>query len=384
MKKISNGIYFINSENTDGYSNQSHKAFLDVFPMMALKDKGIGFAEVYGPLGHGYWDSMFSDYQSLQANLEMLEHDEDVKHIVLIINSPGGAVSGLFTACDYIKGLHTPITAFVTGEACSAAFAIASSCDKVYIERDAVTGCCGCYAEAYEAKEENFLKKVFRSAISPKKNLSVVTNEQAQKEYQARIDKLGTEYLDYVATNRGVDYETALTSFGEGLVVDAQYALEAQMVDGIATFDDVIENISSQSEANEDEGEGEIEDMTKEDIAKMTSEQRAELFGTLCSADPSLLSSTREGERARILALNKLRDPLNDAVNALVEGAISDGRTASDIALDVLEAVRIGHQEEQNDRQNALNAMAQGTQIVNTPPEFDEEAFITEAVKEIR
>ena len=374
-------IYFVDKENIDAFDAQGLKALADRYPSGPFKQYGIGIESIYGPIGHGYWKSMFCNYQSLQADLERLDKDEDVKTIVLVINSPGGTVSGLLTTCDYIKTLSKPIVAFITGEACSAAFAIASSCDSVYIERDAITGCCGCYAEASEVKDRSILRKVFRSAISPKKNLSLVSDENAQKEFQKRIDSLGKEYLEYVSSNRGVDYETALKSFGEGLVVDASYALEAKMVDEIATFDEIIAKFSSTSE--EDEGEGDIEDMTKEDISKMTSEQKAQLFSELCSSDPSLLSSVREDERGRILALNKLRDPGIQAVDVLVDDAIATGKSAKDIALDVLDAVRAGQKESATSREQALADMADSTQVVNTPANFDEEAFLTQACKEL-
>lgn len=400
MNRNSAEIDLINNETVDAYSPYFQKHFLDKYACfgVATNNGGVGLSMVYGPLGHGYWESMFCDYQTIQSNLEDLKNDDEVKSIILLINSPGGAVSGLFTLCDYIKQIDKPITAFITGEACSAAYAIATSCDKVYMERDAVTGCCGCYAEAVMEKQPNFISKIFRSANAPKKNLSVFDNKEAEKEYQARIDKIGEEYLNYIADNRGVEYDTALTAFGQGLVVDSGYALENNMVDGVGTFAEVFAEVlpkedetteeetiittNSSHSATRAESEGEIY-MTKDDIVKMTSEQRAELFNALCEVDNSLLSPMLESEKQRIVALNGLRDGSAN-IDSIVDKAIAEGKKDSEVALEVLKATKENAQNDKTQKVEALNALAGATQATPTPEQFDEESFMDEVMKQVK
>lgn len=349
-------ISLVNENAVSTFSAERLKSLVDRYSMWGCSAiaNGVGVIPVYGAIGHGFWDWCGTDYQSIQGLAEELEENESVNSIVFLINSPGGASSGCFTCVDYLKTLKKPTTAFITGMACSAAYAIATACDKIVIEKDAETGCCGCYASAYEEteehmKEEGFLVKVFRSAISPKKNLSVVSNKEAQEEFQAKIDKCGEDYLKMVAENRGVDYDKAKESFGLGAVVDAEYAVANGMVDSIGTWDELIE--SSQM-AEESEGD----DM---DYGSMTEQEQLEAFTALTAANPGLLSETRGAERARVNSLLALKNG-NAENDNLVNEAMEDGRQASDIALDLLSIAN-------KQRQKGLEARVAETTIVDVP-----------------
>lgn len=352
-----NEISLINENVVMEFSAEGLKSLVDRISYWGggIVSNGVGIIPVYGAIGHGFWDWCTIDYQSLQATAEALEEDEEVKSIVFLFNSPGGAASGCFTCMDYIKSMKKPTTAFISGMACSAAYALATACDSIVIEKDSETGCCGCYASAYEEteehiKQEGFLVKVFRSAISPKKNLSVVTDKDAQAEFQAKIDKCGEDYLKKVAENRGVDYDKAKESFGQGAVVDAEYALANGMVDSIGVWSDLIE---SSQQSNESEGD----DM---DFTSMTEQEQREAFSTLTNVNPALLSETRRAERERVNSLLSLKNGNADN-DKIVADAMEDGRNASDIALELLNLAN-------TQRKTKIEARVEETTTVDVPP----------------
>ena len=71
------------------------------------------------------------DYEWIIEDLEDAI-EANVRGILLEINSPGGNCTGCSEVVDIIQGLKVPIVAYSDDTACSAAYNIAVSCDKVY------------------------------------------------------------------------------------------------------------------------------------------------------------------------------------------------------------------------------------------------------------
>ena len=323
---------------------------------------------VVGPIGE--WNR----YSEITSAIEKMLKDKNVKNIVLSIDSPGGAVANLFDTCRYIESASKKkkCVAYVTGMACSAAYAIASACDAIYLREDAEVGSCGCYAHAVEYGDEyykkfGFIHRVFRSKCSPKKNCSVITDEKEAKEFQEEVDELGEKYLAYVAGRRGVTYEFALKNFGEGKAVSAEAAIKAGMADGIMALEDIPFGEENTGSLSGSEGE----DM---DITAMSGEERKNIFSMLCSTDPELMAETiktaKEEERGRILALHKMKDGSAE-VDAIVDAAVADGRTAESVAMEVIgamkESVQKAKAEADEGRKKAIESLVGDTTEVSAP-----------------
>lgn len=71
------------------------------------------------------------DYEWIEDDLESAI-EANVRGIMLEINSPGGNCTGCSEIVDMIQGLQIPIVAYSDDTACSAAYNIAVSCDKVF------------------------------------------------------------------------------------------------------------------------------------------------------------------------------------------------------------------------------------------------------------
>ena len=347
---------------------------------MSVLDNGTAVVPVMGVLGD------WMPYSYITGMIEKALKRDDINEIVLLIDSPGGAVAGLFDSCRYIEkaSKKKKCIAYVTGMACSAAYAIATACDEIYMMEDAEVGSCGCYAHAVEYSDayfekEGFLHRVFRSKCSPKKNCSVITDEVEAEAFQKEIDALGEKYLRYVAKRRKCAYSDALENFGKGGVLMGEKAIAAGMVDGIKTLEELgIEEADTGSTktnkvATEDGTEinatennspldgGEGDDM---DINAMSEEQRRETFEALCSLQPdltdSIVKSAKDEERKRILALGELRNGSAE-VDAIVDSAVEDGRGAEAVAIDIVKAMKSA-KDEVKDRRNAeLDSLAEDT-----------------------
>ena len=347
---------------------------------MSVLDNGTAVVPVMGVLGD------WMPYSYITGMIEKALRRDDVNEIVLLIDSPGGAVAGLFDSCRFIEkaSKKKKCTAYVTGMACSAAYAIATACDEIYMMEDAEVGSCGCYAHAVEYSDayfekEGFLHRVFRSKCSPKKNCSVITDEVEAEAFQKEIDALGEKYLRYVAKRRKCAYSDALENFGKGGVLMGEKAIAAGMVDGIKTLEELgIEEVDESStktrktavkdgteikaiENNSPQNGGEGDDM---DINAMSEEQRRETFEALCSLQPdltdSIVKSAKDEEKKRILALGELRNGSAE-VDAIVDSAVEDGRSAEAIAVDIVKAMKSAKDEVKDRRKAELDSLAEDT-----------------------
>ena len=114
-------------------------------------------------------------------------------------------------------------------------------------------------------------------------------------------------------------------------------------------------------ENNSPQNGGEGDDM---DINAMSEEQRRETFEALCSLQPDLtdfiVKSAKDEEKKRILALGELRNGSAE-VDAIVDSAVEDGRSAEAIAVDIVKAMKSAKDEVKDRRKAELDSLAEDT-----------------------
>lgn len=351
------GRYYASSE-------QLQRAIAKAFGCCVDPEKGVALVTVQGGLSEYYFG--VGAYTSLRAMIEQCVAAEEIKSIVLEINSPGGDVNGLFECCNYILEAREKksIVAHVTGMCCSAAYAIASSCSQIVSTDTSEIGSIGVYAEAIDytewEKKQGIFSKIFRSKNAEKKNQSPFTEEGA-KDLQAKLDYYEDCFYSVIEKGRGIEKEKALEDFGHGAVFMASDAHERNMIDAIQSYDELINTLAS-SETDEEEAEG--DDM---DITAMSAEERASVFNALVQAEPSLLAEVegraRASERERINALNAER---NEANAEIIDKAIADGVEVSAIAMDLYKAEKENSAKKAEEAKNLalIHAQAENTQQV--------------------
>jgi len=103
------------------------------------KDKKIDIDQI---LLHNRQVFLFEDINSHSAKRivkELIVLDKlKVAPIALYINSPGGCLSDGFAIIDVIRGVHSPIITFITGEACSMAGLISITGQKRVMSTTAI------------------------------------------------------------------------------------------------------------------------------------------------------------------------------------------------------------------------------------------------------
>lgn len=188
-----------------------------------------------------------TSYQDLATDLRTAVDDPSVRAILLAIDSPGGEVNGCAETAGLIRelGARKPIDGYIGGTGASAAYWIASACRRVYAANTAMVGSIGTIWGMEEVTHKDIKVKeyVLVSSQSPKKNIDIRTAE-GQADLQIMLDALADVFIDTVAEYRGVTREKVLSDFGQGGMFVGQAAVDAGLVDGISTYEELLAELA--------------------------------------------------------------------------------------------------------------------------------------------
>jgi signal peptide peptidase SppA len=198
-----------------------------------------------------------SSTQQFTSVLRQMLADDTVGQILIDIDSPGGSVYGVSElASEIIKArAQKPVVAVANSLAASAAYWIGCSASEFYVTPGGEVGSIGVWQAHFDyskALEEDGVKPTLISAgkFKVEGNPYVPLDEQAQAFMQSRVDDYYNAFVQAVAIGRGVSINDVKTGMGEGRVLGADAALAQNMVNGIATFDDVLAKMQSRSRSS--------------------------------------------------------------------------------------------------------------------------------------
>lgn len=111
---------------------------------------GAAIIPIHGTLINrffGSW-SFVTGYNFIRAQLRAALEDGDVETVVFDVNSYGGETAGCFELAEEIRAARDqkPLLAVVDSNCCSAAYALASACSKVYVTPSGQAGSVGVIA----------------------------------------------------------------------------------------------------------------------------------------------------------------------------------------------------------------------------------------------
>lgn len=199
----------------------AHEESVAIIPIEGTLTKSWGLEPESGVTG----------YDGIEAKYVAALADPDIKGIWLQIDSGGGDVAGLFPLVDLISsttmraGGTKPVYAMCSDYAYSAAYAIASACDKVFLPETGGAGSVGVitmhanYGPRYEQAGVD-VTIIRAGEHKAKPHPLEAIDADALKRIQAEIDKIRGMFVARVAANRGIPesrvFKTeALTYMGE-------------------------------------------------------------------------------------------------------------------------------------------------------------------------
>jgi signal peptide peptidase SppA len=213
---------------------------------------GIARIAVEGTLVHKLgtlrpWSGM-TGYDGIRQNLLTALADDEVEGIFLDIDSPGGEVAGCFGLAETIfkaRG-NKPIWAILTESAYSAAYALASACDRIVVPATGGTGSVGVIA-----LHVDFSKALDKAGFA----VNVVKygqhkddcadfaplSKDARARVQADVDKMGAMFDALVARHRKLD-AAKIKSF-EAATFMGQAGIAAGLADAVMEPDAALREL---------------------------------------------------------------------------------------------------------------------------------------------
>jgi ClpP class serine protease len=225
------------------------KAFFLMFADSADRsNERVGDNEIVsisGPLDHhsGWWCDSYDDI--LGRVDEACEGD--AKRVILKVDSPGGLVSGCFETARAIREkcatAGKQLVAYVDGSACSAAYALASSAEKIVVPETGFVGSIGVIDTRVDVSQMDAamgLKVAFITSGARKAdgNPHLPMSKDELEERQSTVDALAGMFFGLVAEMRGGSPASlkaleARVFFGEG-------AVSAGLADQVGTFESLL------------------------------------------------------------------------------------------------------------------------------------------------
>lgn len=185
--------------------------------------------------------------------------DGNVSTIVLNIDSPGGSVFGVQELAEKIFAARDKkrIIAIANSEAASAAYWIASAAGELVATPGGWVGSIGVLmlhtsSARYEEKEGFDTTITRQPAEKAEGAAGEALTEEAKAHRQETVDQVYATFVAAVAKHRGVSEAEVKGGFGAGRMVLAAEALEAGMVDRLATLEQVLSELGVSAKAQPD------------------------------------------------------------------------------------------------------------------------------------
>src|SRR5579885_2521972 len=226
-------------------------------PLTSVTVEKIAVVSVIGTLvsRSGYLDaaSGLQAYGDIADAIATAMDDASVRGVILDVDSPGGEVGGMF---DLVEQIHTsrsanakPLWAVANESALSAAYAIASAADRLYVTRTGEVGSIGVVAvhvdeSGADAKAGLAWTFVFAGDRKVDGNAHEPLSERARATIQADVDRLYAEFCALVATNRGLSLDAVRGT--EAAIYRGTLAVRAGLADRLGTLDLAIAEMAAE------------------------------------------------------------------------------------------------------------------------------------------
>lgn len=239
LSLVPNRRYARVSERTAGLGRPARESIAVIYadgPIMPATSGGFGFGET----------TINAD--NFGEALEEAMKDNNVKAIVVRINSPGGAGSTSDVIWNMIReaAKEKPIIASMGGVAASGGYYIAMAANEIVAERTTITGSIGVIGMRYDASELlkdkmglSFDEIRFHKNANWLNPTSPLTAEQ-RGAFEYFVESFYETFVNRVAESRNRTFDE-IHAVAQGRVWSGEDALEIGLVDHVGGLDTAIE-----------------------------------------------------------------------------------------------------------------------------------------------
>lgn len=217
----------------------------------------IAVVYAYGEIADG--DDNEVNYEKLVPVITDLADDDDVKGLVLRVNSPGGSVYGsdqIGEALDYFKSTGKPFVVSMGDFAASGGYWISATADRIFADPLTITGSIGIFGLFPNVKGslEKFgvnFQMVGTNSDADFPTLFTSMDESQMAVMQAYVERGYDQFITRVAKGRRLP-EEKVRAIAEGRVWDAQTAVRIGLVDQLGHLEDAIDYVAEKAMTGKD------------------------------------------------------------------------------------------------------------------------------------
>jgi protease IV len=200
-----------------------------------------------------YVEGVLDDSTAFFEEFDKYKDREDVKAIVIRIESPGGTIvpaQEIFEEIRKLRGNKT-VLASLGNVAASGGYYVASAAEEIVANPGSLTGSIGVLS-VFQNYQELMKKIGFRTSIMKSgryKDLGNPMREMTDAETaleQSLLDNIHEQFIRDVALGRNKDVE-AIRPFADGRAFTGEQALEAGLVDRLGNLQDTIDRAAELS-----------------------------------------------------------------------------------------------------------------------------------------
>jgi protease IV len=210
----------------------------------AVPGGGSGFF-ASGTIGVVEISGVILDSKKTLRRLERFEEDDDIKAVVLRLNSPGGAVAPSQEIYEAVRNYKKPLVVSMASVAASGAFYIACGAKHVFANPGTLTGSIGVIMEFANIEKLLDWAKIQRYSIKTGKFKDTGAEYRAMTaDERALMQSLADEVLGQfkAAVAKGRNLTPAqVTAIADGRILSGSQAKAAKLVDGLGTIQDAID-----------------------------------------------------------------------------------------------------------------------------------------------
>ena len=243
-------------------------------------------------------------YNFIRSQLKLAVNDEDVKGIVLDVNSYGGEAAGCFELSDDIYAARDkkPIMAVIDSNSYSAGYAIASAATKVVMTPSGGCGSIGVVAMHVDMSKllSDIGYKITFIHFGDHKvdgNPYEPLSAEVKGEIQKSVDKSGEAFVALVARNRKMD--AAKVKDTQARTYRAEEALSLGLIDTIATPSQAVQVFFDELSGSDDSQLAQGTEMTDAEKAAAAAAE-AQTAEANKQAVATAAAEARTAEKARV------------------------------------------------------------------------------------
>ena len=203
----------------------------------------VGVVELKGTVGDG---ERGIDADKVVKLLRKYDRDDDVRAVVVRIDSPGGEVAPSQEIYSALRNLRKKkkVVASLGNLAASGGYYIAAAADQIYASPGTLTGSIGVIwthfnvrglLEAVKIEETTIKAGKYKDTLSPFRPL----NELDREELQAISEDTYGQFIRDVAEGRGLK-EEEVRKLAEGRIYTGRRAKDLRLVDELGGFQDAV------------------------------------------------------------------------------------------------------------------------------------------------